>query len=58
MRLAELIRLYAAVKNLEQKQLAEAWQCGESTVTRFLKDGQVPNGTTMARVIAWLMEDQ
>lgn len=49
-----MIRLYVAVKGLEQKEIAEAWGCGESTVTRFLKGGQVPNGPTVARIIGWL----
>lgn len=58
MRLAVLIRLWAKLNDVEYAALAAQWQASPSTVTRFLKDGQMPNGKTMARIIAWLMEEK
>lgn len=57
MRLAQVIKLWAKVNDVEYASLAEAWQASPSTVTRFLADEQMPNGPTMARIIAWLMDD-
>jgi hypothetical protein len=56
MKLAEMIRLYCAAHNVEYRRLAEKWRCSPSTVTRFLANDYAPNGPTMARVIAWLLE--
>lgn len=58
MRLAQMIRLWCAANNVDQKTLAADWGCGESTVTRFLASEQMPNGLTMARVIGWLLSDK
>lgn len=55
-RLAKMIRLWCKVHDIEYTTLAKAWEASPSTVTRFLADEQMPNGPTMARVIAWLMD--
>lgn len=57
MKLATIIRLYVAVNAVSQKDLAKEWGVGESTVTRFLKNGQMPDGRSTARIIAWLFDD-
>lgn len=58
MKLAHMIRVWAAVNGVQHAQLAEEWKCGASTVTRFLKDAQSPDGPTMGRVIAWVLSEQ
>ncbi len=55
MKMAEMIRLWAAANRIEGAALAIAWQCSPSTVTRFLANGQMPNGPTMGRIIAWML---
>lgn len=55
MKLAEVIRLWAKVNDVEYATLAQQWQASPSTVTRFLKGEQMPNGETTARIIAWLL---
>lgn len=58
MRLAWMIRMWAAANGIEYAKLAEQWQASPSTVTRFLHNEQMPNGPTMARIIAWLMDNE
>lgn len=57
-RLALSIRLYLATKKIEQKELAKAWDCSESTVTRFLAESAMPQPMTMLKVFAWMLEDE
>ena len=57
-RLAIALRLYVAVNELEQKPLAKAWKCSESTVTRFLNGTAVPEAATMARIFVWCLEQE
>lgn len=51
-----MIRVWCATNNVEYATLAKEWQASPSTVTRFLANEQMPNGPTMARIIAWLMD--
>lgn len=53
-----MIRLWCAANNVEQARLAEQWQASPSTVTRFLANEHMPNGPTMARIIAWLLDSE
>lgn len=55
-RLAAAIRLYLSVNEIEQKALAKAWKCSESTVTRFLAGQATPEAVTMQRIILWTLE--
>ena len=57
MRLSQMIRIYCAANNVSQKALSEQWGIGESTMTRFLANEQMPNGQAVARIIAWLFEE-
>jgi hypothetical protein len=57
MRLAKVVRLYAAANSIAHSHLAEEWRAPPATVCRFLSGKQTPNGRTMARIIAWLLED-
>jgi hypothetical protein len=58
MRLAQMIRIWCAANGVEYATLAKEWQASRSTVTRFLANGRMPNGPTMARIISWLMDRQ
>lgn len=53
-KICHVIRVYAAAMNLENKELALAWGCSESTVSRFLNGKNWPDGPTMCRIFAWL----
>lgn len=57
-RLAEMLRLYLALNNTRQERLAEEWGCSASTVTRLVKAGRLPDGPTVARIIAWLFDQK
>lgn len=54
-RLADAIRIYAAACGIQNKELAKAWDCSESTVSRFLGGQQYPDGPTMLRIVTWLV---
>lgn len=54
-RLSQAIRIYAAASRLENKELAQAWNCSESTVSRFLSGKHWPDGQTVCRIVSWLM---
>ncbi len=58
MRLSEMIRLWAAANRVEYAELAKQWNASPSTVTRFLKNDQMPNGPTMGRIIAWTLDEK
>lgn len=53
--LAQTIKLWANVNEVEYAALAKQWGTSKTTVTRFLNNGRMPNGPTMARIIAWLL---
>lgn len=52
--IAHAIRFYAVAKRLENKDLALAWGCNESTVSRFLSGKMWPDGQMTGRIVAWL----
>lgn len=54
-KLSAAVRLYAAAMNLEGKALAQAWDCSESTVSRFLSGKHWPDGPTIGRILSWLL---
>lgn len=54
-RLSHVVRMYAAATGLENKELAQAWNCSESTVSRFLSGKHWPDGQTVCRIVSWLM---
>jgi hypothetical protein len=58
MKLAMMIRVWATVNGVEHAKLAEEWQCSASTVTRFLRNEQSPDGPTIGRIIAWCFGEQ
>lgn len=53
MRLAEMLRLYIAANNLEQKAVAQEIGISESTLSRFLGGTNTPDGVGFMRVVAW-----
>lgn len=55
-RLAAAIRLWLATSDLDQKRLAAAWECSESTVTRFLAGTAMPEAQTVLKIIQWSLE--
>src|SRR5688500_4623544 len=55
MKLAQMIRVWAAMNGVQHAELAEQWKCAASTVTRFLKNEQSPDGPTMGRISAWTL---
>ena len=55
-KLAKMIRLWLAANDIEQTELAKAWEAAPSTVSRFLNGAHLPDGRTMARIIAWMLE--
>lgn len=55
-KLARMIRIWAAATGIEQAEIAKAWDSQPSTVSRFLNGNNLPDGKTMARIIAWLLE--
>lgn len=57
-RLSQAIRIYTAASRIENKELAAAWSCSESTVSRFLSGKQWPDGQTICRIVSWLMDVQ
>lgn len=56
-RLAAMVKLWVKLTDIKQNDLAEAWGCGSSTVTRFLAGENMPDGPTTARIIAWLFQE-
>jgi hypothetical protein len=54
-RLAIAIRLWLAAEDREQKDLAAAWCCSESTVARFLGGQAIPESGTMLRIFTWCL---
>lgn len=54
-RLCHVVRVYAATANLDNKELAAAWGCSESTVSRFLNGRSWPDAQTTCRIVAWLL---
>lgn len=56
-RLAWMIRIWAAAADIQQADLAKQWGATPSTVTRFLSGESMPDGRTLAKIIAWLLED-
>lgn len=53
MRLAHMMRIYIAAMSIEQKSVAQACGCSESTMSRFLAEKQMPDAAAFARIIAW-----
>lgn len=53
MRIAEMLRLYIAANNLEQKVVAQEIGISESTLSRFLGGTSIPDGLGFVRMIAW-----
>lgn len=56
-RLAVAIKLLLATSDLNQKDLAIHWDCGESTVTRFLSGESLPEPKTLLRIVQWMLEN-
>ena len=57
-KMARMIRLWAAAAEVQHETLAKAWNTNGATVSRFLTGKHVPDGRTMARIIAWLFEPE
>lgn len=55
-RLAAALKLWLQNQRLNQKQLAKAWKCSESTVTRFLAGTAMPEATTLLRIFQWCLD--
>ena len=55
-KLAVMLRMWLSYHGLEQRDFAAEIGCSPSTVTRFLAGHAMPDGTTTARIIAWLFE--
>ncbi len=55
-RLATALKMYLALHDISQKDLAKAWDCSESCVTRFLSGESTPEARTMMRIITWFLE--
>jgi hypothetical protein len=58
MRLAQMVKLWCKVHDVEYRTLAREWGASNATVTRFLAGEQTPNGETVAKIIAWLFDEQ
>jgi predicted XRE-type DNA-binding protein len=55
-KIVNMIRLWLAVNNVEQTELAKAWGASTATVSRFLSGQNMPDGRTTARIVSWLLE--
>jgi predicted transcriptional regulator len=55
-RLAEALRLWILTNEIEQRDLAKAWKCSPSTVTRFLAGTALPEPQTILRIFQWCLE--
>lgn len=56
--LAEALRCYSIINQLEQKALAEQLGMSASALSRFQKGETTPDGPTLARIFGWLMEEE
>lgn len=53
MRLAEMLRLYIAANQLEQKAVAAEIGVNESTLSRFIAGNATPDAAGFMRIVAW-----
>lgn len=56
MKLATMVRIWLAMNHVEQATLAGQLGTNPSTLSRFLNGHGIPDGTTMAKLISWLLE--
>lgn len=54
--LSKMLKLYLAVNNIEQKQLAVEFEMSESSLTRLLQ-GKDVEMKSFANIIKWLSKD-
>ena len=52
-RFAEMVRIYLAAYRMTQKQAAEEIGINESTLSRFLNEGAMPDAHGFMRIVAW-----
>lgn len=52
-RFAEMLRLYIAAYRLTQKQVASEVGVNESTLSRFLEGGSMPDAHSFMRIVVW-----
>jgi len=55
-KLAVMLRMWLSYHGIEQRDFSVELGCSPSTVTRFLAGTAMPDGKTVARIIAWLFE--
>lgn len=55
--LSKILKLYLAVNDVEQKQLALYWEMSPSSLTRLLQ-GKDVDMKSFANIVKWLGEDE
>lgn len=56
MRLRAMIRIFIAARGVPQKEIAAQIGISESTLSRFLSDGEkLPDAGNFAKILSWCM---
>jgi transcriptional regulator with XRE-family HTH domain len=55
--LGEALRLYVAAHRVEQRTAAAAIGISETTLSRLMNDGRLPDAAGFARLMAWLTKE-
>ena len=53
-RLTEMIRLYLAANNIDNKTAARDMKVNESTLSRFLSGKSLPDAENLMKILTWI----